>query len=69
MFFGGEVISTKAKFALTVGIVIGIIQYVYTMFVAPMFSSTQVSSIINILINIVAVLLVYLIFNRLYDDF
>ncbi|MBF7138833.1 MULTISPECIES: hypothetical protein [Lactobacillaceae] len=61
--------SAKAKFALTVGIVIGVIQYVYTMFVAPMFSSTQVSSIIKVVIDIVAVLLVYLIFNRLYDDF
>lgn len=61
--------SIRAKFALTLGIVIAILQYCYTIWIAPLFSSPQASSVTNVVAILGVIWLVDLIFKRIYPDF
>lgn len=61
--------SIRAKFAVTIGIVIAILQYGYTIWIAPLFSSAQFSSVINIVVILGTIWLIYLLFKRTYPDF
>nr|AFZ81804.1 hypothetical protein [Lactiplantibacillus plantarum] len=56
--------SNKAKFALTTGITVAIVQYVYTIFLEPLIKSNQLNAMINIIIILLILLIIYMIFKN-----
>lgn len=56
--------SNKAKFALTTGIIVAIVQYVYTIFLEPLIKSNQLNAMINIIIILLILLIIYMIFKN-----
>ena len=58
------IMSNKAKFALTTGITVAIVQYVYTIFFEPLTKSNQLNAMINIIIILLIPLIIYMVFKN-----
>lgn len=56
--------SNKAKFALTTGITVAIVQYIYTIFLDPIIKSNQINAMINVIIILLTILIIYTIFKN-----
>ena len=56
--------SNKAKFALTTGITVAIVQYIYTIFLDPIIKSNEINAMINVIIILLTILIIYTIFKN-----